>query len=250
MKNAFTAALLLAALSTITACKQDEDVTPTPTPTDPAHNATVRMSFAFMKGENAYALDSIISDSLGHKIKLTSMRFYIGGGHAMDDDDNEIGHYEDAILLVDASQANDFAIGSIHAVHVHAFHLHLGLESDANHLDITGAEPPLDDAGMYLGSTTDGRAFLKITGNIVDNNGTPIQSISYTCSTDALLGEAEVHAHHDIVEGETFTAEAMVDMSQLFAGVDAMTNPTATAADPVCQRLMINLSGAIDGMEE
>ena len=250
MQHSIKAALLLAALSTITACKQDEDVTPTPAPTDPAHNATVRLSFTFMKGENAYALDSIISDSLGHRIKLTSMRFYIGGGHALDDAENEIGHYEDAILLVDASQSNDFAIGSIHASHIHAFHLHLGLESEANHLDIAGAEPPLDDAGMYLGSTIDGRAFLKINADLVDDNGGLIESISYTCSTDALLGEAEVHAHHDVVEGETFTAQAQVDMAQLFAGIDATVNYTGTAADPVCQRLMTNLAGAIDGMDE
>lgn len=245
---------LVVLAATMSSCKKDSDAepTPTPTPTEVAHHATIRLSLMFMKDTNAYTLDTILHDSLGHAVKLTAMRFYIGGGHALNDDEEEVGHFEESVLLVDADSAtNDFLLGPIYASHIHEFHMDLGLDSAANHTDISGATAPLNVAGMYLGSATAGRIFVLVTGNAdLNGDGTFEQPISYSCSGDDLLSEAHIHAHHDIVEGETFTGEGMVDMALLFAGIDVATTPTSTGADAVSTRLVSNLSSAIDGMGE
>lgn len=247
--------MALAALAiSVTSCKKDSDAepTPTPTPTEVSHNATIRLSLMFMKDTVGYTLDTVLHDSLGHALKLTAMRFYIGGGHALNDDDEEVGHFEQSILLVDADSAtNNFLLGPIYASHIHAFHMDLGLDSAVNHTDISGAAAPLNDAGMYLGSASAGRIFVKVIGNAdVNGDGTFEQPISYTCSGDELLSEAHIHAHHDIVEGETFTGEGMVNMAVLFAGINVATTATGTGSDAVCTRLVANLSGAIDGLGE
>lgn len=247
-------AILLGLATALSACKKDSDTepTPTPTPTEVSHHATIRLSLMFMKDTNAYALDTVLHDSLGHALKLTTMRFYIGGGHAVNDEDEEVGHFEESILLVDADSAmNDFLLGPIYTSHIHEFHMDLGLDSAVNHTDISGATAPLNDAGMYLGSATAGRIFVKVVGNAdLNGDGTFEQPISFTCSGDELLNEAHIHVHHDIVEGETFTGEGTVDMALLFEGIDVATTATGTGSDPVCTRLVSNLSGAIMGMEE
>lgn len=242
---AFTAALAVG----FTACKRDDDEPATTTPTEVSHNATLRISFSFTKGDSAFTLDSIVHDSLGHALKLDHLRFYIGGGHVHDDADNEVADYDDAILLVDADSVNDFLLGPVFASHVHLFHLNLGLDSVLNHGDFATATAPLNDASMYL-NTTDGYKFMVVSGHVdADGNGTFETAFNYACGTDALFGDAHVHAHHDIVEGETFTAQALVDVGTLFAGVDVVTTPTASGGEEPNGRLMENLESSIDGVE-
>ncbi|MBP7514542.1 MAG: hypothetical protein KA791_08350 [Flavobacteriales bacterium] len=242
---------LLAALAVgFTACKKDdEEPEETHEHNEVAHNATIRMSFSFIQGENAFTLDSIAHDSLGHALKLDMLKFYIGGGHATNDEEVEVGAFEDARLLVDASTTNDLLLGPIYASHIHEFHLDLGLDSATNHADFATAEAPLNDPAMYL-NATDGYKFLVITGHAdADGDGTFETAFSYACGTDALLTDAHVHAHHDIVEGETFTAMATVDLLALFTGIDVIAHPNASGGEEVNARLMENLELAIDGVE-
>lgn len=245
---------LLALLATLavgfTSCKKDdEEPEDTHEHNEVAHNATIRMSFTFIQGENAFTLDSIAHDSLGHALKLDMLKFYIGSGHATNDEEIEVGTFEDARLLVDASTANDFLLGPIFASHIHEFHLDLGLDSATNHADFAAAEAPLNDPAMYL-NATDGYKFLLINGHAdADGNGSFETAFNYACGTDPLLTDAHVHAHHDIVEGETFTAEATVDLLALFAGIDVVATPSASGGEEVNARLMENLELAIDGVE-
>ncbi len=234
----------------LAACKRDDDEPEeTHDHTEVPHNATVRISFSFVQGENAFTLDSITHDSLGHALKLDQLKFYIGGGHVENDEEEEVAEYDEARLLVDASATNDFLLGPIYASHIHEFHLVLGLDSATNHADFATAEAPLNDPGMYVGSSA-GYVFLGIAGHVdADGDGVFETEIAYACSSDALLRDAHVHAHHDIVEGETFTAPAFVDVIALFAGIDVVATPEAEGAQEVNVRLMENLELAIDGME-
>ncbi len=242
---AFTVALAVGFI----ACKKDSDEPADTTPVETPHNATVRMSFTFIQGLNPYTLDSIIHDSLGHALKLDLMKFYIGGGHVHNDEDVEVAEYDSARFLVDASATNDFLFGPIYASHIHEFHLDLGLDSATNHADFATAQAPLNDPTMYF-DAADEYVFLRIEGHAdSDGDGTFETLINYACGTDALLTDAHVHAHHDIVEGETFTAPALVDMIALFAGIDVVATPTAFGAEEVNARLMENLELGINGME-
>lgn len=241
---AFTAALAVG----FTACKKDSDEPVDTTPVEVPHNATIRLSFAFVQGLNTFTLDSIVHDSLGHALKLDGLRFYIGGGHAANDEEEEVGHFEDARLLVDANATNDFPLGPIYASHIHEIHLDLGLDSATNHADFATAEAPLNDPSLYF-NTTEGYKFLMISGHADgDGDGTFETAFSYACGTDALLTDAHVHVHHDIVEGETFTAPAIVDVIALFAGIDVIATPSASGAEETNARLMENLELAIGGM--
>lgn len=242
---AFTVALAVG----FTACKKDSDEPVDTTPVETPHNATVRMSFTFIQGLNPYTLDSIVHDSLGHALKLDGLRFYIGGGHAANDEEIEVAEYDSARFLVDASATNDFLLGPIYASHIHEFHLDLGLDSATNHADFATAEAPLNDPTMYL-NASDGYKFLVITGHAdADGDGTFETAFNYACGTDALLTDAHVHAHHDIAEGETFTAPASVDVIALFAGIDVVATPMGSGAEEVNIRLMENLELGINGME-
>jgi hypothetical protein len=248
-----TAKQLLAMMAALavgfTACKKDSDEPEDTTPVEVSHNATIRVSFTFVQGENAFTLDSIAHDSLGHALKLDALRFYVGGARATNDEEEEVGTFNDARLLVDASTTNDFLLGPIFASHVHEFHLDLGLDSATNHADFATAPAPLNDASMYF-NAADGYKFLVINGHAdADGDGTFETAFSYACGTDALLTDAHVHVHHDIVEGETFTAQAFIDVAGLFGGIDVIGTPNASGAGEVNARLMENLELATDGTE-
>lgn len=241
---------LMAALTVgFTACKNDKEEEENNTPQEVPHNATVRISFTFMQGDNSFTLDSITHDSLGHALKLDLMRFYIDGGHIHNDEDVEVADYDDAVLLVDADSVNDFLLGPIYASHIHEFHLNLGLDSATNHADFATAEAPLNDPSMHFDGV-DEYVFMKVEGHAdADGDGTFETAFSYACGGDALFKDAHVHAHHDIVEGETFTAPAFVDVIALFAGIDVIATPVVSGPEDVNMRLMENLELAIDGME-
>jgi hypothetical protein len=246
-------ALALAALA-FTACKKDEEAAPDDHSHDPA-TANVSLGFSLMQGENDYTLDSLLTDSLGHKIKLNTLRFFVSGIHAEDDADVVVGEWDDAYLLVDAgNSANTFALGSITAAHIHQFHFSLGLDSATNHADPTVAEAPLNDASMHWNwNPAAGYKFLVVEGRVDDDGDGVVDAgdpeIVYHCATDALLTEAHAHEHHDVVSGENYVAPVHVDLAQLFAGIDAVTTTGGMGDTPVNVRLMQNLAGSIDGAE-
>lgn len=245
-------ALALAALA-FTACKKDDDA-----PDDHSHDpatATVSLGFSLMQGENGYTLDSLLTDSLGHKIKLSSLRFFVSGIHAEDDADVMVGDWDDAYLLVDAANAsNTFALGSITAAHIHQFHFSLGLDSATNHADPTVAEAPLNDGSMHWNwNQAAGYKFLVVEGRVDDDGDGVVDAgdpeVVYHCAMDALLTEAHAHEDHELVSGENYVAPVHVDLAQLFAGIDAVATTNGMGAEPVNARLMQNLAGSIDGME-
>lgn len=245
--------LCLAALvAGLSSCKKDSDE---PTPTPPSNNeetpvhATVRLQFSFMQNDTTYTLDSLLHDSLGHEFKLDAIRFYVSGIHAINDEEEVIGHYEANNILVDPATADTFYMGSIYASHIHEFLFDLGVQDSTNHAAFGIAGAPLNIPEMYW-DQTNGYKFMEITGHAnLDANPDLETPISFTCGTDALLTAAHAHVHQDLTEGEHFTGHILVDMGTLFTGIDLATTPTGTMGAPVCARLMSNLDLAIDGME-
>lgn len=244
---AFTAVMLLASAG----CKKDTVDPPAVTPGNTI-TATVRMNYMFMNGTEAFALNNtVLQDSLGHPVKLDSVRFFVSGVHAMDDADNAIGHYEGIYMLVDAAQAsNNFLLGEIHASHIHQFHFDLGVDPTANAGDPANAAYPLNDMSMYFVSQQMGYKFLVVTGHAdLDNDGTYETPVRYECGMNSALTEAHAHVHHDLANGDIYTAQIEVDLSGIFAGLNFATAPTPDMHAPECARIMLNLSAGIDGME-
>lgn len=246
------AAMALTAL-TITACKKDSEE---PAPPTVSTTANVSLEFRFVNGENGYTLDTLLADSLGHAIKVSSAKFYVSAIHAENDDDVIVGDWDDAFLLVDASATtNTFSIGTMSApAHIHQFHFDIGLDSTTNHADPTLAEAPLNDATMHWAwNTAAGYKFLLLEGRVDDDGDGVVDGSDpefvYHCATDALLSEAHAHQHHDVTSGENYSAPVLVNMALLFAGIDVVATPNAMGGEAVNVRVISNLAGAIDGEE-
>lgn len=255
MRSNQTLALTALLIVGLAACKKDtEDPTPT-TPAEVDVHATIRMKFSFMLGTNPYTTDSVLHDGSGHALKVDGMRFFVSGAHAINDEEEEVGHFEDKYLLVDATTSNNFLLGTVFTSHIHEFHFDLGVDTTANHDDVATAAAPLNEAAMHYGTNAEGYKFVSITGNAdLDGNGSFETPISFICGTDALLTDAHAHVHHDLSEGETFTGQALVNMAGLFSSIDVSTgthmfDATTSADVPICTQLMTNLSAAIDGVE-
>lgn len=253
MKHISTAAITAALLLASTGCKKDTTDPPVATPVNTI-TATVRMHYMFMNGTEAFALNgTVLHDSLGHAVQLDTVRFFVSGVHAMDDADDAIGHYEGVYLLVDAAQAsNDFLLGQIHSSHLHQFHFNLGLDPTANAGDPDTAAPPLNDASMFFTGASAGMGykFLAVTGHAdLDANGTYETTVRYECGMNMAFTEAHAHVHHDLADGDTYTAHIGVDLMGIFAGLNIAIAPTPNMHAPECTRMMLNLSAGIDGME-
>lgn len=251
MKINSSAAIMVAMLLAMAGCKKDT-VEP-PAPADNAINATVRMNWMFNNGMDAFALNStVLHDSLGHAVKLDTVRFFVSGIHAMDDGGTAVGHYEDVYLLVDASlDSNNYLVGAISAPHIHEFHFGLGLDATANAGNPSTATPPLDDHSMFFSGMMAGMGykFLELTGDAdVDGDGVYETAVRYACGMNSALTEAHAHVHHNVVDGETFTAQINVDLANIFAGLDVASAPMPDMHGAECARMMLNLSAAIDGM--
>jgi hypothetical protein len=246
MNKPLTAALLLAVL--VTACKKDED--PGPLTAAPG---TIRVSYTFVNGSTPFTLDSLVTDSLGRKLKLNVARFLTSGYLIKDDAHMTVADLTGAYVLADAALAtNTYTLGSMEAGHSHSLELQIGLDSAVNHSDPTQyTTAPLNDASMHWNwNPVAGYKFLALEGR-VDGNGDGIVDASdpeftYHCATDALRTPVEVHAHNDLEAGETFTVAITVNMAQLFQGVDVANNLTRMGATPVNQRLVQNLALALD----
>ncbi len=183
-------------------------------------------------------------------MKLDQVRFFVSGTHAFDDEGNVLAHYEDVYLLVDAAHADTiFAIGAIHASHIHQFHFDLGLDQMANSVIPDLSPAPLNDSTMWFNATM-GHKFLVATGHAdLDNNGSFETVVNYACGMDMLLTEAHAHVHHDLTEGEVFIAQVDVNLALLFKGIDLSVDSMPMMASPASQRAMSNLSLGIDGEE-
>ena len=249
MKNISTVAIMATMLLANAGCKKDTTDPPaTTTPVETAVDATVRMKFSFNDGQTPFTLNSTqLVDSLGNHVKLDSVRFFVSGIHAFDDEGNVLAHYEGTYLLVDASlDSNNYAVGAVHASHIHEFHFDLGVEIPAN----TGlTPPPLDDASMFF-NTTMGHKFLVAKG-MADHGGDGNFDIpvDYMCGMDMLLTDAHAHVHHDLTENEVFTAQITVNLHGLLNGINLMVDNAPTMASAPSIRIMQNLSDGIDGVE-
>ncbi|MBK6409326.1 MAG: hypothetical protein IPH00_14685 [Flavobacteriales bacterium] len=251
MKHISMAAITAVMLFASAGCKKDTVDPPVETP-DNTITATVRMNYMFMNGTEAFALNStVLQDTNGVAVKLDSVRFFGSGVNAMDNADNSIGQYESVYMLVDASQmTNDFLLGEIHVPHIHQFHFNLGVDATANAADPATAAPPLDDLSMYFVSQQMGYKFLVVVGHAdVDGDGVFEDPVRFECGMNAALTEAHAHVHHDLADGDTYTAQINVDLNGIFAGLDLATAPTPNMHGPECARMMLNLSAGIDGME-
>lgn len=245
-------AMATLALFAATGCKKDSVDPPVDSPsTEVAVNATVGMHFNFVNGTAPFTLNStVVQDSLGHNVKLEQVKFFISGLHAYNDEGEVLAHYEDAILLVDAMHADStYAIGAIHASHIHEFEFDLGLDPVTNSV-MPGMVPgPLSDTTMWFNSTM-GHKFLVATGMAdIDGDGTYEQPVQFACGMAMLLTPAHAHVHHDLTEGEFFAAELNVDLGLLFNGIDLATQNMPMMAAAPSMRAMENLSTGIDGVE-
>lgn len=250
MKNNSIIAIMAALLLASAGCKKDTVDPPAETPTNTV-TATLRMSYMFMNGTEDFALNNtVLHDSLGHAVQLDQVRFFVSGVHAMDNAGNAIGHYEEVYMLVDAALAtNNYLLGQINASHIHEFHFDLGVDPVANAADPATAAPPLNDTSMYFVSQPVGYKFFVVTGHAdLDGDGVYETPVSYECGMDSALTEAHAHVHHDLADGDVYTAMIQVDLSGIFAGLDLMASPTPDMHSPECARIMINLSAGIDGM--
>lgn len=251
MNNKQALAAIAALALVLPACKKDKDEDPE----HEHHHATINMAFTFQVNGEEWTVDSLLSDSLGHALKVNSARFFVSGIHAENDEDVLVGEWPESYLLVDAAgSGNTITLGEMEVGHIHQFHFDLGLDSTANHADPTLASAPLNDATMHWNwDPAAGYKFLVLEGRYDDDGDGIVQAddpeFIFHCATDDLLTEAHAHVHHTVVEGETFTAQVLVDMARLFDGIDVLATPSAMGGGPVNARLMTNLSGAIDGVE-
>ncbi|HRP82695.1 MAG TPA: hypothetical protein PLY76_12425 [Flavobacteriales bacterium] len=243
----FVATILLAA----TGCKKDSTAPPSnPSTSETAVDATVRMSFSFLDGTGQFQLGNTeLHDSLGHSVKLDRVRFFISGAHAIDDAGNALAHYEGVYLLVDAAlPENDYLLGQIHASHIHEFHFDIGVEDPANGALPANSPPPLNDTSMFfMDNPMMGHKFLVVSGMADTGSGSFDTPVNYMCGMSMLLTEAHAHVHHDLSEGEVYTAAIVVNLHGLFNGIDLAADNMPMMDAPASMRMMQNLSAGIDG---
>ncbi|HEX2617517.1 MAG TPA: MbnP family protein [Flavobacteriales bacterium] len=242
---------VMACVVGLSACKKDsDDPEPTPTPTTPG-NGTLRVSFRFLNGTDTFHLGDLLHDGAGTLIRFDTVRFFISGLHLHDDADGIIAEYHDTYVLLDAEHpVNTFDLGTLQAQHVHALAFDVGVEAVANHGDPATADPPLNDLSMHLGATT-GYKFAVLHGRVDSDHSNTITdtdtAFSYVICTDALLAEDEVHVHHDLTAGETYTIDAWADMAVVLSGVDVTAHPTSHTLDdlPLASQVRDSLVSAL-----
>lgn len=252
MSNKLFSAFLATWLLGFAACKKDSVPDTSMPAMEMPHNATVRLQWSFLNIDHAYTLDTLLQDGAGHKVKLDTMRFFVSRTLTTNDEGDTVGHFENTAMLLDASVSNDFLLGSIYTSHIHTYRAQLGLVSDVNHALIDTTHAPLNDHSMHWDQPT-GYRFLVLTGR-VDGNADGVvdasdPAFSYSCGTDALLWHLSILVHHDFAEGETYTGTAYVNMASAFNGIDVLTTPNATGAQPVNLHLVQNFAAAIYGVE-
>lgn len=205
----------------------------------------------FMHGANAFDINAIYSDGMGHAIQFTTLRFYASDFHMEDDGGATVAEFHDKVVLFDgATPTASFELGTMNAGHIHEVHFNLGLESAVNHADPTTAAYPLNIPGMHWSwNPAAGYKFLNMEGH-VDGNGdgdfddSADLTFTYHCATDALLSEDHFHFHQD-VGGGAVTVAGKLDVAVLLMGLDLLTNNVAMGGGPNNVQAMSNLVTAI-----
>ena len=244
-------AILATATLVLSACTKDNEEVPDPSPT----TGTIGLSVTFMNGNLAYSLDSVLTDGAGHRVRLSDLKFYASDFHLVNDAAVTVGEFHEAVVLVDASNSsNSFTLGTMSPGHVHEAHIALGLDSVTNHADPTLADYPLNVPGMHWSwNPASGYKFLLMEGK-VDGNGDgdfddpEDLDIIYHCATDALLREAHLHIHANLVAGGTVTMAAKVDVAKVISGLDFLGTPVAMGGEAANITAMDSLAVAIDEM--
>lgn len=251
MNTGKLALLALMALS-LPACKKEkEEAQDQGGGTAPAN---VNVRFNFMHGLNAFDINGIYADGMGHAIQFTTLKFYASDFHLLNDNGDAVAEFHDEVVLFDGATPNaSFDLGTMNAGHIHEVHFNLGLESTVNHADPTTAAYPLNIPGMHWSwNPAAGYKFLNMEGH-VDGNGDGDFAdaedlvFTYHCATDALLTEDHFHFHQD-VNGGTVTLDAKLDVAVLLMGLDLLTNATAMGGGAQNVTAMNNLAAAIDEM--
>lgn len=124
----------------------------------------------------------------------------------------------------------------------------LGVPQELNHIDVTGAPPPLDLSPLFWG-WSDGRIFLS-TSLAADNEAGgervfQIQMASSGCVGDPRVGDVVSceRPNRGAIELDDVDVDAdaiVVDLGALLEGVDLRVAPSchADAEDPACQRIL------------
>lgn len=239
-------ARLLALLSgtlALSACEREEPAPPQD-PVHEVHTVDLRLRFVFTYGTHGFELASEFTDDFGHLYKLDRIRFLLSGLDVIDDGTNVLANYPDVQLLVDASQPNDFALGTLTASHAHQIRFTLGLNDALNQQEPATSAAPLNDADMYWGPGQ-GYWFLVLEGrHDSDNNGTVDGTdapFTYRCGTAALGRSGWALMHVELPDGGDLTIETPVDVERLMGGVDVST-ALALGDTPLNVQLMDSLS--------
>ncbi|MCB9181374.1 MAG: MbnP family protein [Flavobacteriales bacterium] len=228
--KALTKLTLFAAVAlAFTACKKDED--PEPTPTTPV-TYSLKLEFEFLAGMMPYDLNTLLADSSGTLMKFDKVRFFASNTELMDMMGNEMEHYHDVYMLVDAdNSSNVFTLGNSFDGHVHMLKFNVGLDSAANHNTLLEMAPaPLNDGTMHWGwNPMAGYKFIVLEGRW-DSDGNDLidptdDTFVYHVATDALLGEKMVMSHTDITADGNTTWAMHVDMAALAAAIDYSEHP-------------------------
>ncbi len=205
------------------------------------------MKFVFTYGTHAYEIGSEYVDDFGHLYKLERIRFLLSDLDVIDDDFTVLADYPSVQLLVDASQSNNFALGSLTAAHAHQIRFTMGLDPQLNDADPDTCAAPLNNTTMHWGMAPDeGFWFLVLEGRVdSDNSGVidgPDATFTYRCGTDALVRNGWAIMHTELPDGGEFTVETVVDVERLMGGVDVLNNLSAVGGTPLNVQLMDSLN--------
>ncbi len=124
----------------------------------------------------------------------------------------------------------------------------VGVPFEQNHIDITGAPPPLDLTALFWG-WGDGRIFLSASTSVDDGDGSPrvfsVQLASTGCEGDPRMGEVVSCAQPNRGEivlpaFDAATDVVVVDLAALLQGTDVVGGSSCHAGsdDVACQRMI------------
>lgn len=242
-----SAAMLLLAVG----CQKDNDEPAPSAPVQPME-ASISVEWLFMQDMDDLVLGTtVLHDSLGHAVKLDTLRFYMSGAQAMGMSGEAVADYTGVRYLVDAAHADHlFPLGAITTPHLHELDFDLGLDAEANAGDPATAGAPLDDPSMFFTGEWAGMGykFLQATGHAdLDGSGQFMTPVRFETGMAMALTSVSVHVHADLQDGDQLTIPLHVDLARLFAGLDLASNAQPDMHSPEAARIMHNLATSIGG---
>jgi hypothetical protein len=223
---------LLATAVTISSCKKEEDE---PHDDDDDHHSTSTdvhidavLHLHAMVDTNAFQFNTDYTDDFGNVYQFTRAEFYVSGAHFKNHDHNIIGTSSEYLLVSPAAMM--YSLGTIHCdeAHLHEMAFNVGIDSLTNHSDpatFSGGhalEP--QNPAMHWGWST-GYKFVVLEGMVDTDSDNVVDAVfQYHLGTDALLREAEVQVHTDIVDNTTVDFHLNVDYGAWFTGIDLSAN--------------------------